>query len=105
MAEVLSDARGFSVELLSPTSRFDSLVARQVTATGQLARPVADRARVVQVGTRALYVVSDTPAVMIEVTRCDGHRARLSCWSSLDSYAFARDGGRWRYVQPPANGP
>lgn len=98
--EILSETRGLPVDLISPTSRFDSLVAREMVASGRFTRPLADRAHAVQVGTRGLYLMADRPAVMIEVTRCDGRGGHTSCWSSLEMYWYAREQGRWRAVRP-----
>jgi hypothetical protein len=104
MSQVLPETRGMPVELLAPASRFDSLVARQIVESGRITRPAAVSAEVVQVGTRGLLLVSDTPAVMVEVTRCDGRGRNLNCWSSLDSYWFARDGARWKPVPAAGSG-
>jgi hypothetical protein len=101
--EILSQTRGLPVDLIAPTSRFDSLVAREMVASGRFTRPLADRAHAVQVGTRGLYLTADKPAVMIEVTRCEGRGGHSSCWSSLEMYWFTREQGRWRAVQSGAS--
>ena len=103
VTEILPDTRGGPVDLISPTSRFDSLVVREMVASGRFTRPLAERTQTVQVGTRGLVMVEDTPAVMIEITRCEGHGERLNCWSSLEMYWFAREQGRWRAM--PAASP
>ena len=99
VSEILSETRGMPVELTAPVSRFDSLVAREIVASGRLARPVAS-AQPLEVATRGMHMVADNPAVMIEVTRCEGSGGRRSCWSSLEMYQYARDGGRWKPVDP-----
>ncbi len=99
VSEILSDTRGIPVELTAPVSRFDSLVAREITASGRLTRAAAS-VHPLEVGTRGMHMVANQPAVMIEVTRCEGSGARRSCWSSLEMYQFARDGGRWKPVDP-----